>query len=111
MSSPEQRLNAYYCETCERYVVTVDRDEGVTPMMLACRADGDPTAPGFDGCKGTSRSMGYPKQPWPTEAPDPVPTWEWFTPEGEDYLALSDAMRDHVDRGGLDLRPIREAAS
>lgn len=100
------RLNAYYCPECQGYIVTRDVDEGVTPMLLACRVKGDPRDPAND-CKGTSRSMGYPRaETWPIPR---VPTWEWFRPEGEDYLALSEEMRDHVDRGGLHLRRIEAA--
>jgi hypothetical protein len=38
---PERRLNQYVCRTCGGVITTIDRDEGVTPMMLACRATTD----------------------------------------------------------------------
>lgn len=101
--------NAYWCERCRGYVVTVDVDEGVTPMFLACRVKGEPRAPGND-CTGTMRSMMYPDEPWPTEdghgTPIPTePAYEWFRPtlqwarrQGADTLL-------HVKNGGLILRP------
>lgn len=101
----ESTLNAYYCEDCHGYVVTEDVDEGVTPMFLACRVKGDVTDPAND-CKGSMKSMMYPAQPWPEkdgygQAIPTEPTWEWFRPSLD---GLTGGMRDHVERGGLDLR-------
>lgn len=101
------RKNAYWCETCRGYVVTIDVDKGVTPMFLACRVKGDPSDPDND-CKGMSRSMMYPAEPWPEKDgygnPIPTePTWEWFKPATLD--GLSEGVREHVEKGGLDLRP------
>lgn len=101
------QLNAYRCPDCGGYIVTVDRDEGVTPMFLACRVKGDPSDPGND-CKGRMASMGYPPEPWPIDA---TPTWEWYRPEGEAYAAMNAEMRDHIDRGGLALRPLIAGAA
>jgi hypothetical protein len=87
------RKNAYWCEDCRGYVVTLDVDKGVTPMFLACRVKGEPDDPAND-CKGTMRSMMYPAPPWPkhdgfgSEIPT-EPTWEWY---------------EHVRKGGLLLR-------
>ena len=92
------RENVYTCPECSGYTVTIDVDEGVTPMFLNCRA----TA----GCKGMAHSAMYPegqRPPW-----IPAPTFEWFKPVGEDYEKLSAAMKDHVDSDGLDLRPRAE---
>lgn len=103
------RKNAYYCEECGGYVVTIDRDEGVTPMFLACRVKGEPTDPRND-CKGTSRSMMYPPEPWPEDhfalengAP---PTWEWYSPDTDEANALNRDTFEHVQKGGLLLRRI-----
>lgn len=30
------RVNAYVCQSCKRYIGTVDIDEGVTPFMIEC---------------------------------------------------------------------------
>jgi hypothetical protein len=108
------RKNAYYCEDCHGYVVTIDRHEGVTPMFLACRVKGEPTDPGND-CTGTSRSMMYPAPPWPEKDgfghPIPTePTWEWYSPDAAERKRLRrkdpSILTDHVDRGGLLLRRI-----
>lgn len=109
-----ERKNAYYCEECKGYVVTIDRDKGVTPMFLACRVKGDPTDPRND-CKGTSRSMMYPAQPWPETdgfgQPIPTePTWEWYAPGTDEANALSREAFEHVRKGGLLLRRIGRKA-
>lgn len=89
------RINMYTCTSCSRFIVTVDRVEGTTPMMLACRA--------MPGCQGMSYSAFY------RVRPGLVPDHEWYRPEGAEYDALNDAMKQHVDMGGLDIRRIGEA--
>jgi hypothetical protein len=93
------KKNAYQCRKCGKYTITVDVDEGVTPMLLGCRADGslEPT------CEGQAVSMFYPPEPWPDDVPT-EPQFEWFRPTGAEYDALSPEMKEHVDKGGLDLR-------
>lgn len=108
------RKNAYYCEACGGYIVTVDRDEGVTPMFLACRVKGEPTDPRND-CKGTSQSMMYPAEPWP-ETDDyghqipTAPTWEWYTPGADEANVLNRETFEHIQKGGLLLRRIGHKA-
>ena len=94
-SAARPRLNAYTCKECGEAIVTVDRDEGVTPMMLACRAT--------EGCQGRSFSSFYRVDPTLT------PTWEWYTPGKRELRRMSPEMRDHIERGGLALRKITEA--
>lgn len=110
----ENRKNAYWCRECKGYVVTIDVDEGVTPMFLACRVKGDPTDDAND-CKGMMHSMMYPAEPWPAtdgfDAAIPtIPTWEWYMPdeaELERYRREGDmAMLEHVHKGGLALRKV-----
>lgn len=86
------RKNVYHCQVCHDEVVTVDLDEGVTPFAIACRA----TA----GCKGTMFSGFYPQ--WAQALPA---AFEWFKPT--DLSGYSAAMRDHLERGGLDMRQSR----
>lgn len=89
------RENCYVCETCRGVLNTVHRVHGTTPFMLGCRA----TA----GCRGWMRSQWYP----PTRPTGvPAPSHEWYKPGKSGYRKLSPEMRDHVDRGGLLLRPI-----
>lgn len=100
--------NAYWCRDCHGYVVTLDVEDGVTPMFLACRVGGEPDK---DRCSGTMESMMYPSEPWPDKdgfghAIPTEPTWEWYKPRRREYRKLDAASRDHVDKGGLLLRRI-----
>ncbi len=83
-------INVYKCDTCHRFIVTVDRDEGVTPMFLSCK--------GKPGCQGrmTSRMYRVPQVL--------VPDWEWYKPASLE--GLREGEREHVERGGLLLRRI-----
>lgn len=89
MSEP----NIYDCQICGGETVTRHAVPGTTPAMIRCRA----TA----GCCGEAWSRFYRVEPEVEQRAE----WEWFRPEGEEYWKLSAPMRDHVDRGGLDLRP------
>lgn len=85
--------NLYTCMLCEGFIVTEDVDDGVTPMMLACRAT--------SGCDGVMYSAGYP----PTEViGDEQPTWEWYRPTLKQARRMSQEMQQHVAQGGLALR-------
>ena len=92
------RKNIYTCEKCGGITVTIDVDEGVTPFMLRCRASSNEA-----DCDGYAQSSMY-RVP---QGPSPEPKWEWFRPTGIEYRKLSREMRDHVDKGGLDLRKIQ----
>lgn len=117
MNAPARRpekKNAYYCETCKGYIVTIDRDEGVTPMFLACRVLGEPNDPA-NTCDGRSVSVMYPAEPWPAEDgygnPIPTePTWEWYRPTRAEMEKMDALMLDHVNKGGLELRKIEVLA-
>jgi hypothetical protein len=90
-----KRVNMYMCRECERPIFTVDKDKGVTPMFLGCRAT--------DGCYGKMVSAGYPPDDWFSLTPI---KWEWYKPE---ELPTDDHLRDHVERGGLLLRKLPES--
>lgn len=120
--------NAYWCPECHGYVVTIDVDQGVTPMFLACRAKGEPSNP-LNDCTGQMHSMMYPEEPWPDEDGygDRIPTeptWEWYRPtsiaDRVRHAAVAGAYarpgrprrhrqltetEEHVAKGGLLLRP------
>lgn len=81
------RKNAYECEECGSYIVTVDREPGVTPFMVPC-----------GNCGAFAKSKFYRVQPYLE------PTHEWYRPETLDDL--KDWERQHVEKGGLLLRPI-----
>lgn len=89
-------INAYFCLECGAGIVTVDRDEGVTPAMMGCRAT--------PGCRGMSQSCWY--RP-PKGAP--APTFEWYRPTDEEAMAAGPAMYEHHKSGGLFIRPITGA--
>lgn len=80
-------INAYTCTECEETIVTVDADEGVTPMMIDCRAT--------DGCEGMMRSHFY------AVIQAREPTHEWHKPLKSKMLGLSAEMRSYVKGGGL----------
>lgn len=87
---PRPRINQYTCTSCGGVITTVDRDSGVTPFMLACRA--------MDGCYGTMHSHLY------RVAPGLTPDHEWYKPTS--LKGLTPGMRDHVEMGGLLIRKI-----
>ena len=92
------RENAYVCPKCKAPTVTVDVDDGVTPMFLGCRAT--------PGCDGMAQSSMYPKEPRPPWVPEPA--WEWYRPtlkQAKKKEARYPGTLDHVRRGGLLLRP------
>jgi hypothetical protein len=105
-----ERKNCYICDTCGSYIVTIDVDEGVTPMFW-----GDcPTI----GCCGTQSSCMYNAGMLRARIPETggnwalmTPTWEWYKPSAHEYEGLSPSMRDHVDRGGLCRRAIEGGKS
>lgn len=108
--------NAYFCQTCQKYIVTVNIVEGVTPMFLSCRA--------AEGCEGRMTSCMYPPHPWPEEdgfgnkIPKEV-THEWYMPDEIEMKRLRKKARhgdlnaaselDHYERGGLALRKVASA--
>lgn len=89
------KRNSYQCTTCGGIVFTEDRDEGVTPFMMGCRAT--------DGCDGTMESAFY---RLPDQAAKVRPHYVWRKPTAEEYAAMSSAMKTHIDQGGLDLHPL-----
>lgn len=89
------KLNRYTCNDCGGYIITVDRDRGVTPFALNCRATKD--------CNGDMYSSFY--------RAEGRPTFEWRRPTPVEYAAMSKVGRHHVDQGGLELHPISGAAA
>ena len=97
------RINVYACTPpmmpgssiksgCGYWIVTVDRDAGVTPMFVKC-----------GHCGGLATSRMY-KVGGGLE-----PTHEWFRPKSKRELPKGYSLRsvaDHLQNGGLLLRPI-----
>ena len=84
-------INVYVCDLCNQRIVTLDQDEGVTPMFIKCRAT--------EQCSGTMVSMMYRVM---------EPKFIWRKPTPEEYLKLEPAMQAHVRSGGLVLPDMEE---
>jgi ssDNA-binding Zn-finger/Zn-ribbon topoisomerase 1 len=85
--------NSYTCQKCGGVIVTIDVDDGVTPFMLACRAT--------PGCNGVMRSGFYVAVDQSAE-----PDYEWFKPSS--LKGYNREMREHIKKGGLDIRNAAE---
>lgn len=93
-------LNVYLCPL-RHPTVTVDRDAGVTPSHLPCphrEARGFPVVTVECGLAAHSN--------WYRVPPDLTPTHEWYRPTDTERRTLNQHAAEHVDRGGLLLRPI-----
>lgn len=84
-------LNRYTCEQCGDSIITIDRDAGVTPMFLECKATPE--------CAGTMVSSMY-------RDVEGVPTFEWRRPSKTQYKKADPGMRQHYDMGGMNIYPI-----
>jgi len=84
-----RRINQYTCWTCGGVITTIDRNTGVTPAMLACRAT--------EGCDGTMNSHRY------TVDQNLTPDYEWYKPA---KLPRDHDMRQYIEMGGLIIRKI-----
>lgn len=102
------------CYTCPKghHTVTIDIDEGVTPMFLSCK---------HEGCKETATSSMYSHR-----VQAMTPEWEWWKPNADerkkiidDFIATipknaehyadrvagaRESFNYHFDNGGLDIR-------
>lgn len=85
-------INQYTCDTCHKTITMVDRDTGVTPFYLTCRA--------IPHCRGMMRSSMY------RVAQSLKPNHEWYKPTTK----VNREFRDYVKQGGLLIRKI-EASS
>lgn len=91
--------NAYECDGsggnyglphkpgCGSFIVTIDRDPGVTPFGIRC-----------GNCGETAHSKGYRVADWLE------PTHEWYRPDSLD--GIDPRYHEHLSRGGIILRPI-----
>lgn len=94
------RFNVYTCPDGHQ-TVTLDVDDGVTPMFLGCRHDGTETA-----CNLMAESACYPDGPMPESLREAYEEfgWEWYRPSMKWARRQGPEMLDHVERGGLVLR-------
>ena len=97
----KEKRNAYFCQKCRRAYITVDIDEGTTPMIIHC-----------DACGSYAISMMYSlsvvfkldlsegRYP-PNEM---KPDFEFYKPGQAEYAGLLPSQQEHVDNGGLLMR-------
>ena len=111
------RLNAYTCKKCKVTVITIDKDEGVTPFMISCLTKIDKMSSLVEypknrreKCNGDMYSHFYTVPPFVT------PLFEWFKPDidalDKRYFPVivklyNKDMQDYIKNGGLDLRKIK----
>ena len=89
----------YECLKCQRPTVCVQRDPGLTPAVMECRAFGE------GACKNPATVVkSFPQGH--REAPKPA--WEFYRRVGLDYQEIDADMRELVDAGLLDLRSVKE---
>lgn len=97
-TSTAGRVNAYVCRACGQSTVTIDRDSGITPFGIRCRAGTN-----GGGCNGQAFSSMY------RTDQNQRPTFEWYSPDESERKRLDDGTREHVKCGGLLIRPISRA--
>lgn len=107
----KNRVNCYTCPLGHN-TVTIDIDEGVTPMFLRCKTE---------GCKEQSTSSMYSNR-----VQGMTPKWEWWKPNDaerkqiiDEFIATipknvdhyedrvdgaKESFNHHFDNGGLDIR-------
>lgn len=85
------RYNAYVCQSCDKAYLTLDVDQGVTPMFGPCLAT--------PGCQGRAVSAGYPEGEPPAHMGEPI--IHWYRPTEEELKHLPAVVRAHVRDGGL----------
>lgn len=89
------KINTYTCSQGHQ-IITIDRDEGVTPMFINCPFCEK------EGKENISTSCMYScPQDW-------VPTHEWYKPQHEEIAMLREDFKDHIERGGLLFREIKK---
>lgn len=91
---------------CGRTTYAIHVDDGVTPMFLACRAEG--VEPDKAECRGVGTSLMYPgERPVPAHVLDAI-AWEWYRPIGRELVELNEGTADHVEKGGLLIRALTD---
>jgi hypothetical protein len=91
------KLNIYVCDECRSHIVTRDVDQGVTPFML----------PSYvycpKKCGGRDRRVVMTSSFYRVWNQSMRADYEWYRPApGEKY---DPAYREHVEKGGLIIRP------
>jgi len=116
VSEGKGKRNGYTCRGCGWRVVTINRDDGVTPFLIGCQNDvpsGEDLAKakaagqafGSSGCGAFMESAFY-RVPQDLE-----PSHEWYAPgerERKRMRRKGDPNLEHVENGGLLLRRISD---
>lgn len=87
-------INVYQCPKGHK-TVTVNRDDGTTPMMLRCRQKDD---------DGKHNCTEFAKSSWYMVDQTLLPEYEWYKPVT--MKGLDQEEREHVKLGGLLIRKI-----
>jgi hypothetical protein len=82
--------NLYRCYVCGGWIVTIDKDEGVTPFMIDCKAK--------PGCDGPMESTFYRCNQ------GLIAQYEWYRPGWLRQVFFNRQTKEHVKKGGLILR-------
>lgn len=83
--------NIYHCHYCGNDIVTINKDNGTTPLKTECIC-GD----------------GYLQSKCYEVSQDIIPEWEWYRPsEAEILLIKSENTLNHIAKGGLILRKVQ----
>ena len=91
-----KRRNIYLCRGCGRAVVSEDRDQGVTPFMIACY---------FPDCEEMATSLFYALTDHPAVRVSTVRI-EWYKPGAAEIGGLKPGELAHVEKGGLLMRRV-----
>jgi hypothetical protein len=85
------KKNIYVCDICKGHIVTVDRDRGVTPFLVECKATAF--------CNGLMQSSMYRVFDQNMRADH-----EWYKPTAPEIVKPH--LQHHIDQGGLLLRKV-----
>lgn len=89
--SYQGKKNRYRCDSCGESFVTIDRDDGTTPMATACRNE---------NCRARALSQFY-------DIDQTLPAaFEWYRASDAEVAKMKPASQYHHRMGGLFLRPI-----
>lgn len=97
------KINAYKCNK-GHFTITINKDEGTTPFMIACpKCEGKPVL-------GSGSNDGFAYSRMYNVYQFLVPEYEWYKPSEKELKTLNPETRQHVNMGGLIRRKIARPA-
>lgn len=93
-------INVYTCDKCGARHVTRNRDAGVTPFLIGCRAMVKAGKGKMVQCDGLAQSCCYHTNQ------NEKPRFEWYRPLADEMDGLDKWSKDHTSKGGLLLREL-----